>query len=184
MHATGFGLVVWISLAWTFDATDWSRRTHLTLVGATLELIGVALVAMDFWRPWLTQAGRRARKRLDAALHGIHVYLESLRGRNTRGVEDDGISPEAVDEIIRERRRTTNYTPVRKALVEHGLRLEALEEHQRTGFTELQERIDKIGDVVDKIIEQDRMRYIGWRVLGLIVAFAGTLLLTAANLVS
>ena len=89
-----------------------------------------------------------------------------------------------MDEIIREHRQTADYTPVRKALIEHGIRLEALEEHQRTVFTELQERIDKIGDVVDKIVEQDRMRYIGWRVLGLIVAFAGTLLLTAANLVS
>jgi hypothetical protein len=131
VHAVGLGLIIWIALAWTFDATDWSQQTHLTVAGAVLELIGIALVAMDFWRPWLSRAGRAARDRLKATMSRTRLRVDSLRGRHFVTLVDQGLTSPAMDEIIAKR---SGYPPVRTALIELDARVTTLEARQTSEY--------------------------------------------------
>jgi len=179
VYAAGGGILVWFLLALLFDSTDWTERAHLTVVGGTLELIGIALVAMDFWRPWLTRAGRRARQGLRRWLDRVWLYVNQLGGRYAFELSDDGVTPGAMDSLERDLRISGASPDVGRTLNEHADRISQLERH----VGDLDERLRSVLSTVDQILDQDRMRFSGWRVLGLAIAFSGTVVLAAANLV-
>ena len=68
---------------------------------------------------------------------------------------------------------------IEEALHEHADRISQLERD----VGDLGERLRGVLSTVDQILDQDRMRFSGWRVLGLAIAFSGTVVLAAANLV-
>ena len=179
VYAAGGAILVWFVLALLFDATDWTQRAHLTLVGGTLELIGIALVAMDFWRPWLTRAGRRGQHRFRQWLDAVWLYVHELGGRYAFELSDDALTPGAIDTLEREIRIAGASRTVETALNEQAHRIIQLERE----VVDLRERLCGVLSTVDEILDQDRMRFSGWRVLGLAIAFSGTVVLAAANLV-
>ena len=179
VYAAGGGIFVWFVLALSFDSTDWTQRAHLTVVGGTLELIGIALVAMDFWLPWLTRAGRRARHGLRRWLDDVWLYVHQLGGRYAFEVSDDAVTPGAMDSLERQIRIGGASPDVEEALNEYADRIGELER----GVDDLGKRLRSVLSTVDQILDQDRTRFSGWRVLGLGIAFSGTVVLAAANLV-
>ena len=68
---------------------------------------------------------------------------------------------------------------VEEALNEYADRIGELER----GVDDLGKRLRSVLSTVDQILDQDRTRFSGWRVLGLGIAFSGTVVLAAANLV-
>ena len=84
-----------------------------------------------------------------------------------------------MDSLEREIRISGASPDVEEALKEHADRISQLERD----VDDLGKRLHGVLNTVDQILDQDRMRFSGWRVLGLAIAFSGTVVLATANLV-
>jgi hypothetical protein len=183
--AAALGLVVigFVVLLATSDAT----RTQLTVIGATLEAIGIGLVALDFWAPaaarglrWLSAWDVRAR---------LRRVVDWLAGRKRTPVSASLTMPwESAGAITRKLTspRVTTFDAVSDRLQAITDRITTIEgenarAHERLG-NEIVEREERLRADVQEWIARSKDQYLPWRIVGLVVALSGTIVLAAANL--
>jgi hypothetical protein len=180
-----------ISLMVTFHLTDWSKRTNLTITGAALELAGITLVAMDFWRPFIATLGVRirvlGRRRGDPARRFLRRFANFLRLRRVVTVPSGARLPSTTSASA-----TSEATPViapstaelTRTINQLIARVGELERRHEAGVHETRQRIDAmVGDVQD-MIRRSKDEYLGYRVVGLVIALGGAVVLASANIVA
>lgn len=168
-------------------ATTDAARTQLTIIGATLEALGIALVALDFWAPagaralrWLGRANVRARLR--------HI-IDLLMGRRRHWVSAGAAMPVESAGAV-----TPQLTsPPVSSFEEVSARLQAITDrittiegenmraHGRLS-NEIGEREQRLRAEIQDWIARSKDQYLPWRIIGLVVALSGTVALAAANL--
>jgi hypothetical protein len=194
-----FALLVVLAIVggWTllFAVTDWSTRAHLTVIGVTLEVIGVALVAMDFWPAWAVDAVTRGRRWTGEHIHRLTGYLRArarhlavkLRRRKTVTAQTVGINPaietNVAGTVTPKIERGQSLAAMVRQLHEFDARLKAVEARQEDDAREVDDRLDALAADVQEWIRRSKDQYLGWRIIGLVVALTGAGFLAAANLV-
>lgn len=182
-------LVVAIFLRWLFHATDWGMRAHLTIVGALLEVAGVALLSIDFWWPPLARISSTASRRLvreaRAGVHQLRTAARLFRRRTPATATGSARLGTAVEiDTAGEVTSAGGGQQVIRRLYELERRMGEVESRQESAAHELDSRLEALTREVEEMIERSKDRYLGLRVIGLAIAFAGAVLLSAANLVS
>jgi hypothetical protein len=169
----------------------WSNQAQLTIVGGTLEVVGLAMVSVDFWWPWLRESGsrlgRRVRLRAAKALERARLAaMRLLRRRRTAMGETGGLEMALETDVAG--KVTPSKAPSLAAMVRQLYvmeeRLGAVESRQESDSREIRERLDAMTEAVQEMIRRSKDEYLGWRVFGLAVALSGAVVLSAANLVS
>src|ERR687891_1181794 len=62
-------------IVWVFHTTGSSARARLTVIGGLLEVVGIALLAIDFWWPPIRRSWPAARRWLEGG--AAHVRAEA-----------------------------------------------------------------------------------------------------------
>lgn len=136
--------------------TDWSRRGDLTLVGASLEVAGIALLGVDLYWPTLAMLSRRlagySRLQLDKARTRLRRLL---RHPITATASSGGAYVDNLDERA-------------------GLQASSL----RADMTALESRLR---DATNEAIKRSRDQFLPLRLLGFAVALAGAIVLALSN---
>jgi hypothetical protein len=176
---------------WPLAVRAWSPKWQLTFMGLSLELIGVALVAIDFWFPVVIESTthffHRARAATtDAFKRARDAALLRLRRGKLVTAKGAGISvafeTNAAGEVTPGGRRPTPADLVRQLPIIEA-RLGELEARQANDAQDLRDRLDAVTGVVEDMIRRSKDQFLRWRMVGLVVAFAGAGVLAAANLV-
>ena len=168
-------------------ATD-ATRTQLTIVGAAFEAVGIGLVALDFWAPAADRGLRRIRSwDVRARLQRV---IDWFAGRQRHAVSASLTMPwESAGAITPKLTspRVTSFEDVSARLQAITDRITTIEgenarAHERLG-NEIVEREERLRAEVQEWIARSKDQYLPWRIVGLVVALSGTVLLAAANLV-
>jgi hypothetical protein len=167
--------------------TSWSTQAQLTIAGSALEVIGVALVSMDFWWPWFTETLERVKRgageRASAALrHARRAWEWLVRVALRRKPPAARVSQVAMEVLIKnEGDATKERGKSNAALVRELGELNARVDRVEVGMAE---RHRALIESVQEMIRRSKDQYLGLRVVGLALALAGSILLAAANLVT
>jgi hypothetical protein len=183
--ALTLGLVAlgFVVLLATSDAT----RTQLTVVGATLEAVGIGLVALDFWAPaaarglrWLSAWDLRAR-----LLSVVDWLMRRKRSRVSASFTMPWESAGAITPKLTSSRVATfeEVSDRLQAITDRitTIELENAQAHETLG-DQLVEREERLRADVQEWIARSKDQYLPWRIVGLVVALSGTVVLAAANL--
>jgi hypothetical protein len=179
-------LLVVVALVVLLAASD-ATRTQLTIIGATLEAVGIGLVALDFWAPAVARGLRWLRAwDVGARLRGV---VDWVIGKERTRVSASFTMPwESAGAI------TPKLTSPRVATFDEvSDRLQAITDrittiegenaraHERLG-NEMVVREERLRAEVQGWIARSKDQYLPWRIVGLVVALSGTVVLAAANL--
>ncbi|MGH3030106.1 MAG: hypothetical protein ACRDNE_04965 [Gaiellaceae bacterium] len=181
--ALGVVAIALVVLLATSDAT----RTQLTVIGGTLEAIGIGLVALDFWAPAAAR-GLRWLRAWDVGAR-LRRVMDWLAGRKRTRVSASFTMPwESAGAITSKLTspRVTTFDDVSDRLQAITDRITTIEgenarAHGRLG-NEMVEREERLRADVQEWIARSKDQYLPWRIVGLVVALSGTVVLAAANL--
>lgn len=175
---------------------DWSAHVWLTLIGACLEVVGIALVALDFWLPWVRRRLRLLRLSLASRLIQARDLYRRLApewlGGDRTIVHQIGTATE-IDVAMSvtgkvTSRRVETFADVNERLQAITNRITTIEQNNATEHESIRGDIARndasLRRSVSEAITRSRDQYLPWRVLGLGVALCGAVVLAAANLVS
>jgi hypothetical protein len=163
----------------------WSTSAQLTLVGGTLEVVGLALVAVDFWWPWLTRASVRLRQRAAGALERARdAALRVIRrSKSVAGSAKLSMTGEVNAAGTVTPAKAPSLAEMTRRLYEFERRVAEVESRQERTAQELRAELDKVMAAVQELIRRSKDEYLGWRIVGLSIALVGAICLSAANLV-
>jgi hypothetical protein len=160
------------------------RRTPLTVSGLVLDVLGIALVSMDFWWPWFTKLWSRVRRRaierttrvLERARLAAERLVLRLRGRKLVSAQfhlplESEIT--ASGEVAFQKGKSN--TQLVRELGELNARVARLE-------ATVEENREAVISGVQEMIRRSKDQYLGARIVGLAFALAGSVLLALANL--
>jgi hypothetical protein len=175
--------IAFVVLLATSDAT----RTQLTVIGATLEAVGIGLVALDFWAPAAAHGLKRLRV-WDIRTR-LRRAIDWLMGRKRTRVSASFTMPwESAGAITPKLTspRVTTFEEVSARLQAITDRITTIEvenarAHERLG-NQIVEREERLRSDVQEWIARSKDQYLPWRIVGLVVALSGTVVLAAANL--
>jgi hypothetical protein len=179
----GLGAICIVVLLAVSDAT----RTQLTVVGATLEVIGIGLVALDFWAPaaarglgWLKAWDFQARLRSVVDWLTRRKRTQVSAGVATSWEAAGALTPKLTGP------RVTTFDEVSERLQAITDRITTIEganarAHDKI-VNEMAEREEQLRADVQEWIARSKDQYLPWRIAGLVVALSGTVVLAAANL--
>jgi hypothetical protein len=174
-------------------ATTDSTRTQLTIIGATLEAVGIGLVALDFWAPAAARGVKWVRSwHIRAGLRRLFTRIVDWLTRTKRGRvsstftmpwESAGATTPKLTST-----RVTSFKDVNDRLQAITDRITTIEgenarAHEKLG-DQMVEREKRLRADVQELIRRSKDQYLRWRIVGLVVALSGTVVLAAANLAS
>lgn len=190
--ATGIVVVLWIGVLVVaiVDGAPWSLHTRLTVGGAILEAVGIGLLALDL----VAEPTRRAAKRTAATARGLVARVRAMFSR-TRHVHsiDIGAATGTAHVSGGGAVMATGTSSLEEQVAELRRQLAALRAHvdsvdaRLSGDVsdlraELQRTRDDFTHAIRDAIEASKREYHAWRLGGLVIALAGSVMLAVANL--
>ena len=193
-HAAAVVAFVTIGLNALLASTSCRPAVVVTIIGLTLETVGILLLALDFWWPpilrgfaWLTRWG--VRTRLRELVSGLIARLTGRRGSIVVSTwtlpfetQASGFPPTERYADVRsfedvERR----LQDLAQRISDLGVETAAKHERLRRGINELDK---SLRDDVREWIRQSKDQYLVFRIAGLFIALSGTVVLGVGNLLT
>ena len=175
--------------------TAWRPIVGVTIIGLTLEVLGILLLALDFWWPlvlrgldWLTRWGIRTRlnelpSRVVAVFTRRPVWAR-VSARATMPFETvaGGFPPTEGYEDVR------SFDEVNRRLRDLVQRLSSHEAESAAKHERLRRVISELDRTlradVQESIRRSKDQYLLFRIAGLFIALAGTVVLGVGNLLT